>query len=73
MFSMMLAAALIDVLDMEDEPDAKAVIEYCEDKLDFLAQVESALESPETEEAIKEYARGECRLVLAKIKAYVGE
>lgn len=68
-----IAASLLDVLDMHDEPCAREVREFVKAHAGLGDQFEEELEKPATEEVIKEVARAAAREVLELLKQHVGE
>lgn len=68
-----VASALLDLLDMTDDPAAEDVQAFIKAHPEVESQIMEGLESPGMEESCKEYAREAARTVLTALKDHVGE
>lgn len=68
-----VASALVDLLDMADDPAAEEVQAFIKAHPEVEKEIMDGLEAPGMEETFKEYARDAARTVLAALKAHVGE
>ncbi|CAJ2750212.1 hypothetical protein [Burkholderia pseudomallei] len=68
-----VASALVDLLDMEDDPSAEAVGAFIQAHPEVEKEIMNGLEAPGMEETFKEFTRDAARTVLAALKEHVGE